>query len=110
MQLHAEMPMVQRRVVPPVALIRQRQGHIVTQEIHAANRPVPTRATRHGEQPLAGGDENRVGHVHPPESAWNTWIAVAPVTGSDRRARSRITSPSMKMIMCLRSAPWSSST
>src|SRR5215510_2170947 len=108
-QLDAEMAVVERRIALAVARVGEGQRYVVAQEVDAGNVPVSA-VPHHREQTLARRNQKSVAHPRPPDRAWNTWMVLVSLTASPRRARSRIIWPSTKMVICRRSADWSSST
>ena len=44
MQLDSEMPMIERRIAPPVPSVNQREGNVVAEEIDPSDLPLTPRA------------------------------------------------------------------
>jgi hypothetical protein len=68
MQLDSEMPMIERRIAPPVPSVNQREGNVVAEEIDPSDLPL-TCSAHHRKQALTSGYEQCVAHRQPPDSA-----------------------------------------
>src|SRR5438105_4759081 len=61
----AKMPVVESRITSSIARIGQRDGNVVSEEIHGRDLPISVATNR--EKPLAGRNEKLIAHHQPPD-------------------------------------------